>query len=120
MRWNVEGADAQTGEDRVIQVMADTKAEAEAKARRQGLLVSSVHESNILTPAEALDEMIGNETRQRTGKAVTAEALSRLAPAAAPPPQPVEYRATPRFPAAAAPAYGGLQFAAFALGIFAL
>jgi hypothetical protein len=113
MRWNVEGADARTGAEKIIQVTADTKAEAEAKARKQGLLVSAVHESQVVTPAEALDEMVGNTIRERTRRASTAEALADVAPA------PVEYRSS-RTPNLIAPNYGGLKFASIAVRIFAL
>ena len=42
MRWTVEGADAKTGDERVIEVEARDEPNAEALARGQGLLVSRV------------------------------------------------------------------------------
>src|SRR5688572_1933244 len=56
MRWNVEGADTNTGRDRVIQVEADSAEQAERRATRQGLLVSAVFPSFVKTAAEELDE----------------------------------------------------------------
>jgi hypothetical protein len=47
MIWNVEGADAHTGAERVVSVVADSEQEAERLASGQGLLVSAVFESTI-------------------------------------------------------------------------
>src|SRR6478752_151401 len=47
MIWNVEGADAHTGAERVVSVSADSQEEAERLAGEQGLLVSAVFESTI-------------------------------------------------------------------------
>ncbi len=40
MRWNVEGADGKTGKDHIYTIEADTAAQAEQKARNQGILVA--------------------------------------------------------------------------------
>ena len=47
MIWNVEGADAKTGAERVVSVVAESEAEAERMASEQGLLVSAVFRSTI-------------------------------------------------------------------------
>src|SRR5690242_9890582 len=59
MRWTVEGADQHSGQERVITVEADTKAQAERIARGRGLLVSDVHPPVNLTDAEKLEAMVG-------------------------------------------------------------
>src|SRR4051794_39058933 len=47
MIWNVEGADAHTGAERVVSVVAESEEEAERLASGQGLLVSAVFQSTI-------------------------------------------------------------------------
>jgi hypothetical protein len=47
MIWNVEGADAHTGAERLVSVVADSESEAEQLASAQGLLVSAVFPSTI-------------------------------------------------------------------------
>lgn len=43
MRWTVEGADAQTGQDRTIQVEAKSREDAEREARARGVLPSATY-----------------------------------------------------------------------------
>jgi hypothetical protein len=56
MRWNVEGADAKTGKNRIVQVYAKDSADAEEKARKLGVLVTAVHESIMKPPGERGDD----------------------------------------------------------------
>src|SRR4051812_29675691 len=56
-RWNVECADASTGKEQVVQVEADSRENAEAKARRRGLLVSAVMPSTVKGEV-SIDEQI--------------------------------------------------------------
>ena len=58
MRWNVEGADGKTGQERVYQIEAATARSAEEKARLQGVLVTAVHPSIVKSEAEKLDDLI--------------------------------------------------------------
>jgi hypothetical protein len=57
MQWIVEGADAENGRDTSITVDADNRIHAEAVARQQGILVSSVRRAS--SPADALEAMFG-------------------------------------------------------------
>lgn len=52
MRWKVRGADEKTGAEHTIEVAADSQADAESKARYQGLLVESAQEA--VAPAGVL------------------------------------------------------------------
>ena len=54
MIWNVEGADARTGAERIVSVAADSEQDAERLAAEQGLLVSAVFPSTIAV-AKAFD-----------------------------------------------------------------
>src|SRR3954454_16409133 len=58
MRWNVEGADAQTGRDRLVTVEADNPGAAEALARAKGMLIAAVHPVKVLSPADKLEQMM--------------------------------------------------------------
>ena len=107
MRWDVVVADARTAEERTLVVEAGSAAEAEARARSAGYLVSSA--------APAAPGATG---------AGPADALSQLAAAAQGRPEPVPYRPPPGArpagsEAMAVPDYLGLRSAAFALSIFA-
>jgi hypothetical protein len=55
MRWDVEGADTRTGQDRILTIEAESSARAEAQAREQGLLVSAVRQRAI--PIDAQNEV---------------------------------------------------------------
>lgn len=105
-QWNVEGADPKTGDERLIQVAAETKEEAERKARKQGLLVSAVYKSTVQTSADALDDMV-------------ASASSRSAP---PPITPTTQQPALSYRAAQAalPDYLGLRIGAVALRVCAV
>ncbi len=104
MRWNVEGADARTGNERVIQVDAIDRIEAEYKARKQGLLVSAVHESAVKTDAEKLDDLVGEPRNAEPKIDFT-------------PPPVVPYQSRPSH--TPIPDYGGLKIARAVLGAFA-
>jgi|SRR5688572_12307456 hypothetical protein len=67
MRWNVEGADAQTGVEQSWMIDADDEREAEKKARRRGILVAAVRKSAQPPPAGALNTMIGSALRSKSG-----------------------------------------------------
>lgn len=56
-RFNVEGADSRTGEDRVVQIEAENQRAAEQAARESGLLVSNVFEAVTRTKSEELDAL---------------------------------------------------------------
>lgn len=104
MRFNVEGADPQSGHERVIAIDARDEREAEALAARQGLLVSAVYRSTV------------------------EDALQELAQAAAPKPTvkaaPVAYRSPPtsqQLPPSVPmiPEYSGLRFGGNAFYVLA-
>lgn len=103
-RFNVEGADLQTGQERVIQVDAPDAATAEQVARDRGMLVASVFESTARPQLGELDAL--------------AEAArgSRGAAAASPPPA-LAYAAPVQLPAL--PDYFGLRVGRTVLMIFA-
>jgi hypothetical protein len=77
MRWTVEGADKETGQERAIAVDADSKAQAERIASKRGLLVSDVHEPVSLSDAEKLEAMVTRSVES-----------PQPASAPAPPPEP--------------------------------
>jgi hypothetical protein len=69
MRWIVEGADAENGQDMCITVEADNRIHAETVARRQGILVSSVRQA--ASPADALEAMFGAPIPREPGDPIT-------------------------------------------------
>src|SRR5688572_30662127 len=77
MLWNVEGADVNTGAERVVTVTADSAEAAERLAGEQGLLVSAVFASTITAYAAPSPEPAGPP---------------------APPPPSVPYRSSPTGP----------------------
>lgn len=88
MRWNVEGADAKTGEQHVYSVEANSAHEAEARARTKGLLVTAVHRSMLQNDGDVLNDAVARSIKKATiaGPPLIPETL-RASPAAAP-----EYR----------------------------
>lgn len=112
-RWNVEGADARTGHDRVVTVEAHSQKEAEQAARKMGLVVSEVYQAVTKTPAEALDEMVGSAINTPTA---TAPPHAAAVPEAS---KVVQYR-SPGSEAGPVPAYGGLKLGSSLLSVFAL
>jgi hypothetical protein len=45
MKWTIEGAEVHSGRERIISVDAASQAEAEAIAKRRGMLIAAVHQS---------------------------------------------------------------------------
>lgn len=111
--WNVEGADAGTGHDRVVTVEAQTQKDAEQAARKMGMVVSAVHRAVTRTPAEALDEMVGSVINTPFQPQADVDTAVSEAP------QVVQYR-SPGAVAGPAPTYTGLKLGASILSVFAI
>ncbi len=105
MRWNIEGADQQTGQDRVIAIDAADQADAERKARARGILVSTIYPTTLKTAIERTEEEIVSPSQTAVPPAAPASTLN--------------YRAS-SLPRQTVPNYRGLQIGSFVLGVFAL
>jgi hypothetical protein len=131
MRWIIEGADAENGQDMCITVDADNRIHAETVARKQGILVSSVRRA--LSPADALEAMFGAPIPKEPGEPMT-EPLHPPAPKPGRKTKPVVHRdisassimeglavpvdySAPTTDAAEAPAYRGLKSAGIVLAM---
>jgi hypothetical protein len=110
MRWNVEGADSQTGQDRVLAVEALDRADAERKARQHGILVSSIYPTSIRSAVEKIDEAVDAAEDQ-----ITAPLHSDVAA----PRQPIPSYFV-QAPARQIPEYRGLQIGSTVLMVFAV
>lgn len=102
MRWTVEGADKQTGDERTIEVEANSRADAEKLAAQRGILVSRVLSAGEVNAAqlEALAAMQGERVWEE--KPTIAYATPSPTPSA------IETTVTDR---PYAPNYAGLQVA---------
>jgi hypothetical protein len=113
MKWQVIGADAQTGEDRVFLIEANAAGDAEAAVRRAGYLVSQV------TPTA--QPVAAPHVSDRVDPLAELAAVAAPTPAA-PAPTALAYRpAVSARPSdvAAAPEYWGLRFGSTAFLVLA-
>src|SRR5262245_35224448 len=111
VEWRCEGADAKTGDDRVVVVRAGSAEEAEKIARSKGLLVATTKRLTPMTHAEALDSMV-EEAEHSPSRAETlteSDAVARK-----PASMPYRDRNTPA--AQVVPAYTGLAIGQTILG----
>src|SRR5690349_733253 len=106
-RWTVEGADSETGEDRVLSIDAPTREDAERDAGEQAILISAIHESVAADPLDMLGQ-VANAASTR-GTRLPPKALGPTAPYATP----GAYRQV------TIPAYTGLQIGGTVLMVFA-
>ena len=119
MRWNVEGADVKTGKNRVVQVYAKDSADAEAKARNLGVLVTAVHESVMKPANESEDETFDVAPPEPASKPAPSLDYQAPSPARSPaPPPPRNDRDEARKKRALIPDYAALSNAAFVIGVF--
>ncbi len=79
MRWIIDGADRNSGEDRTVLVEAQTRADAERQAGRLGLLIDVVRadDPRQLSP---LDELVSDPTGENPALARLAEEWNAPAP----------------------------------------
>lgn len=136
MRWNVEGADPDTGDERVVQVDAEDRAAAERVAREQGLLVAAAYPSTLAGGAAAAAELAAAVVEVRSApKPVPHAGADGAGPvlsyrgkdSAAKPSRSAASTTPPAAPAPVVsptvrpiPRYVGLQVASSALMVFAL
>jgi hypothetical protein len=124
MIWNVEGADARTGGERLVSVVADSVDEAERLASEQGLLVSAVFPSTIVeaTPYDASKVAAAAEPVSAAApvtpvRTVAYKSLYTKSPAASKPPWSFPW---PQWSGAwDAPPYFHLRLASIVLGVLA-
>ena len=90
----------------------DDHLQAEAEARRRGLLVSAVHPTAVKSAADRLDDMVD--------AAIETPATSPASAIPAPPPQTIGYCTPSASGQRHIPEYLSLRVAALALGVFAL
>jgi hypothetical protein len=113
VKWQVIGADAQTGEDRVFLIEAAAAGDAEAAVRRAGYLVSQVTPTAQTVAAPRVSDHVDP----------LAELAAATAPAPAlPPPTALPYRSpvgTRRSDVTAVPEYWGLRFGSTAFLVLA-
>src|SRR5947208_1107638 len=109
MRWNVEGADAKTGQEHVVTIEADTQQEAEQKARDGGLLVSGAYLSTLKSalPPPVPQSKVSSPTLDYNNPSTPSKPTVDK-----PPPPPQATSAPPR-----QPTYAALNFWSILLGI---
>ncbi len=111
MRFTVEGADALTGTERIVQIEASSKAEAETKARQGGILISEIHAAVVQPDAAARIDIVLDERFEHPG-----DDVGFTAPA----PTPVAYRTPATTAAHRLPEYLGLKIGSSVLLVFAI